>query len=222
MWRETDMATKVWGVDSAENVTEALFQCVKKNFGSPKFWGRYLSQVEGASEGLSQHEIKFIRDRGMKVMPIYYVFETAVGYEKGRVSARNAVYHARRLGIPKDIVIFANVERFFDVDEPFVRGWVESIYNTGYRPGFYHDSTERGFAESYCQAVQNNPEVAVQAILWSAEPETGISTEKNAPNYTPQAPSCKANVWAWQYGRDTEACLIDAVLADRKLLQFLY
>lgn len=212
----------VWGVDSAAKVTEELYQCVKDNFGTPKYWGRYLGEVEGVSDGLTKQEIQFIRGRGMKLLPIYNVFDNAVGYEKGRVIAQNAVYHARRLGLPKDKVIFANVERFFDVDEAFIRGWVDSLYTTGYRPGIYHDPIEGGFASAYCEAVQKNPQVATQAILWSAEPETGISTERKAPRYNPTAPPCKANVWAWQYGRDAEACPIDTVLADRKLMQYLY
>jgi hypothetical protein len=213
---------KVWGVDSRVKVTGELLRCVRENFGSPKYWGRYLSEVEGVSEGLTKKEIQFIHSKGMKLLPIFNFFDNAAGYEKGKIIGRNAIYHARRLGIPKDKVIFANIERYYDVDEAFIRGWVESLFSTGYRPGFFHDSVEGGFARTYCEAVQNNKQVALQAILWSAEPETGVTTERKAPSYNPASPPCKANVWAWQYGRNAESCSIGTVLADSRLMQYLY
>src|SRR5690606_41788200 len=110
-----------WGVDSATSVTAELLDCVTTNFGRPVFWGRYLTRVEGASEGLSQQEIKFLRDKGIKIMPIYNVFQIAKGYQQGKEAAYNAVHHAMRLGFPKGIVIFANVERFFEVDHQWIK-----------------------------------------------------------------------------------------------------
>mgnify|MGYP005839672859 CR=1 FL=1 len=216
------MARKVWGVDSAAPVTNNLYTCVKNNFGSPKYWGRYLTDIPNVSSGLTKEEIALIRDKGMKVLPIYNVFSEAIGYQKGQIAARNAVFNARRLGIPNNIVLFANVEKFFEVDEAWIRGWVESLYPTGYRPGIYHDPVEGGFASAYCEAVKNNNEVAVQAILWSAKPETGISSERKAPAFKPASPNCKANVWVWQYGRDAKTCPIDTNLADQRLLNILY
>ncbi|CAG9619920.1 glycoside hydrolase family 25 domain-containing protein [Sutcliffiella rhizosphaerae] len=216
------MATKVWGVNSSEKVTEALLRCVKRNFGYPKFWGRVLSQVEGLSEGLTTQEIQLIHERSIKVMPIFKSDEVPEGFDKGRVFARNALYHARRLSIPKDTAIFVDVHRFMDVDEAFVYGWIDSIISTGYIPGFLNDSTKGQFSESYCRAVKKKRQIATQSILWSAEPEIGTSQEKTAPNFTPHSPPCKANIWAWQYGRETGVCQVNTVLADRKLLPFLY
>ena len=216
------MPRYIWGVDSAAIVNDELFNCVKSNFGSPRYWGRYLTDVPNVSEGLTKEEIAFIRNKGMKVLPIYNVFSEAVGYSKGQIAARNAVYNARRLGIPNNIALFANVERFFDVDEAWIRGWVESLYPTGYRPGIYHDPTEGAFAQEYCKAVTTNNQVAVQAILWSAEPEPGPTKERNAPAFAPSKPNCKGNVWLWQYGRDADVCPIDTNLADSRVLQYLY
>lgn len=216
------LARYAWGVDSAATVTEDLYNCVTKNFGTPKYWGRYLTNVPNVSEGLTKEEIAFIRSKGMKVLPIYNVFSDATGYEKGQIAARNAVFNARRLGIPKNVALFANVERFFAVDEEWIRGWVESIYPTGYRPGIYNDSTEGGFSEAYCTAIQKSNLVAAQAILWSAEPEYGITKERNAPKFRPVTPGCKSNVWLWQYGRDAKECPIDTNLADQKALGYLY
>jgi hypothetical protein len=216
------MAKNIWGVDSASRVTESLYSCVLSNYGSPKYWGRYLTDVPNVSDGLTKEEISFIRSKGIKVLPIYNVFTEAVGYEKGRVAARNAVFNAKRLGIPTDIALFANVENFFEVDSTWIRGWVESLYPTGYRPGIYHDPVKGGFREAYCNAVKQNKEVAVQTILWSAEPEVGVTKERKAPRYNPVTPDCLANVWLWQYGRDSPICPIDTNLADERVLGYLY
>lgn len=216
------MPRYVWGVDSAASVDEELYSCVKQNFGNPKFWGRYLSEVPNVSAGLTREEISFLRNRGIKILPIYNVFSDAVGYEKGQIAARNAVFNARRLAIPNNVALFANVERFFAVDEAWIRGWVESIYPSGFRPGIYHDPVEGAFAAAYCEAVRNNSQIGVQAILWSAEPETGVTRERHAPAFKPASPKCKANTWVWQYGRDADQCPIDTNLADQRAMNFLF
>jgi hypothetical protein len=216
------MTRKLWGVDSAVKVTESLYSCVSSNFGSPKYWGRYLTDVPNVSDGLTKEEIKFIRTKGIKILPIYNVFRSAVGYEKGQITARNAVFHARRLDIPTETVLFANVENFFEVDSAWIRGWVESLYPSGYRPGIYHDPVKGEFSAAYCNAVKEDNNIATQTILWSAEPEPGVTKERNAPRYRPSNPSCQGNVWLWQYGRDSEKCSIDTNLADERILKYLY
>lgn len=216
------MSRKIWGVDSSVPVNENLYTCVKNNFGQPQFWGRYLTTTPNVATGLSKEEIAFIRNKGIKILPIYNVFRESVGYGKGQQVARNAVFHARRLGIPKNTVIMANVEHFFNVDAAWIRGYVETLYPTGYRPGFYHDPTKGEFANAYCEAVREYSQVATQSILWSAQPEPGPSKEKNAPRFNPATPNCKANVWLWQYGRDAPKCPIDTNLGDRRLLNVLF
>lgn len=216
------MARKIWGVDSSAPVNEKLYECVTSNFGQPQFWGRYLTTTPNVSTGLTKEEISFIQSKGIKILPIYNVFREATGYGKGQQIARNAVFHARRLSIPKNTLIIANVEHFFRVDGEWIRGFVESLYPTGYRPGFYHDPTKGEFADAYCEAVKENNQVAAQSILWSAEPEPGVTKERNAPRFNPATPNCKANVWLWQYGRDAQKCPIDTNLGDRKLLNVLF
>lgn len=198
-------------------------ECVRNDFGSPTFWGRYLSDVQGASTGLTKNEIQFLRKRGIKILPIYNAFRDAIDYRQGRIAANNAIFHAKRLGIPKNTVIFANVERFFKVDEAWLRGWVDALYPTGYRPGFYYDPLEGGFNVAYCEAVKHDEKMAQQAILWSAKPELGVSKKQKAPrSFKPKKPNCKANVWVWQYGRDSQTCPIDTNIADKRILGFLH
>jgi hypothetical protein len=218
----SSLARKVWGVDSSNPVDQELYDCVKNQYGLPKYWGRYLTERPNVSSGLTKDEIGFIRSKGIKILPIYNVINEAVGYEEARIAARNAVFHARRLGIPKNIILFANVEHFFNVDAAWIMGWVETLIPSGYRSGFYHDPVKGDFSQAYCQAVQQNNDVAVQAILWSAEPETGATSERKAPKYNPATPSCKANVWLWQYGRDAKKYPIDTNLADERVLNYLF
>ncbi|MFJ8070820.1 glycoside hydrolase domain-containing protein [Peribacillus sp. NPDC096447] len=216
------MAIYEWGVDSAENVTEDLFQCVIRNFGYPKFWGRYLLRVPGASEGLTKQEISFIRSKGVKLLPIYNSFQDAKGYRQGRVAANNAVFNARKLGIPKGVPLFANVERFFQVDNEWIQGWTEAMFTSGYKSGIYNDPVVGGFNKAFCNAAKENEKVKIQNILWSAEPELHPSGPRNPPNYKPKAPNCGGNVWAWQYSRKVTQCPIDTNLANSSLVNILW
>lgn len=212
----------IWGVDSAQTVTKELYDCVLKNFGKPSYWGRYIIRVEGAAEGLTRAEVDLLHNSGTRILPIYSNFLIAVGYREGRVIAQNTIFNAKRLGIPKGKVLFANVEKFFDVDEAWIRGFVDAMYPSGYKPGFYHDPVSGPFNEAYCQAVAKDSKVATQSILWSAEPEPGPTRQRNAPKYKPVKPKCKANVWGWQYGRDANECPIDTNLIDRRLYELLW
>ncbi|MGX1900147.1 uncharacterized protein DUF1906 [Thermolongibacillus altinsuensis] len=216
------MARAIWGVDSAAKVTEALFFCVKNELGYPKFWGRYLTYVPNVSDGLTKEEIALIRRYGMKVAPIYNVIREATEYEKGKIAARNAIFHAQRLGIPKNKAIFANIEDYFSVDESWIRGWVDTFYTSGYRPGIYADMVKGDFAGAYCEAVKKSERVSQQTVLWSSSPRPGTTKEEKAPAYRPNAPNCRSNVWIWQYGRDAQECPIDTNVADRRVLDYLY
>lgn len=215
------MAILNWGVDSAARVTEELYQCVVSHFGQPDFWGRYLSQIPNVSDGLTVEEIRLIRNKGIKLLPIYNNFTQAIGAREGSVAARNAIFRARSLGIAEGSFIFANVENFFNVDADWIISWVNTFFDSPYRPGFYADPDKGPFNEAYCQATARNSRVRQQAVIWSAEPEIGPTPKRRIPRYAPSRPDCEANVWAWQYGRDAEACPIDTVLMQQQLYQTL-
>ncbi|WP_368503291.1 glycoside hydrolase domain-containing protein [Alkalihalophilus sp. As8PL] len=210
-----------WGVDSAAAVTQELYECVTSSYGQPDFWGRYLTTIENVSEGLTPEEIRYIRDQGMKIMPIYNNFSEAVGERAGGVAARNAIFQARRLGIGEGSFVFANIENFFNVDAAWITAWVDAFYTSPYRPGFYGDPVEGAFNAAYCEAAAANENVTQQAVIFSAEPEPGTSPKNRIPRYNPARPDCDANVWAWQYGRDSEVCPIDTVLMETRLYEAL-
>lgn len=216
------MSVYEWGIDSAEDVTEDLFQCVLRNFGFPKFWGRYLLRVPGISEGLTKQEITFIRSKGVRLLPIYNSFQAAKGYSQGSAAGNNAVFQARELEIPKGTPLFANVEQFFNIDDEWIHGWTETIVTSGYRSGIYNDPVTGGFSEAFCNAVKENENVKSLNVLWSAEPETEPSGPQNPPVYHPKAPDCGGNVLVWQYSRQVPACPIDTNLAYRGLVNVLF
>lgn len=212
----------LWGVDSAGRVTEELYQCVARNLGVPKYWGRYLTTVPNVSDGLTKEEITYLHQKGIRVLPIYNVFRQATGYREGTVNAANTVYNMQLLGFPKGMFAFGNIEHFFQVDEAWIRGWVDRIYVSGYRPGLYHDPVKGEFSQAYCQAVKNSEKVKEQLVLWSAEPQTEPTGPRKAPTFKPAKPNCHANVWAWQYARDAEVCPVDTNLIDPRLFGALW
>lgn len=216
------MSRYLWGVDSAASVKENLYNCVINNFGKPMFWGRYLTTIQNVNEGLTPTEIRFLHQKGVKVMPIYNDFREAVGYRQGQVVARNAIFNAQRLGFPKGTFIFANIEKFFKVDEAWIRGYVDTFYPSNYRPGIYNDPQEGDFSKAFCEAAKKHERVRVQTVLWSAQPEPGVTAQKDAPTFNPAKPPCVGNVWAWQYGRDAKACPIDTNLLDQRIYDNLW
>lgn len=212
----------VWGVDSASPVDSRLLQCVQSNFGTPRFWGRYLSTVPRAASGLTREEIAFLHSRQIKILPIYNEFRSAVGYGNGQNAARNAARHADRLGVTKGTFLFANIERFFKVDEGWLRGWVNTLRASGYQPGFYHDPIRGPFSQAFCAADRKDPKVSRFAALWSAEPEKTATGPAAMPAFAPYRPKCMAHVWGWQYGRDAKACPIDTNVIDTRLFSQLF
>lgn len=216
------MSVYEWGIDSAEHVTEDLFQCVLRHFGYPRFWGRYLVRVPAVSEGLTEQEISLIHSKGIKILPIYNSFQAAKGYAQGRAAANNAIFRAEELGVPKGTPIFANLEQFFNIDDEWIQGWTEAIITGDYKSGFYNDPVTGSFNRAFCDAVNENESVNLLNILWSAQPELEPSGPQNPPDYHPNVPDCGGNVWLWQYSRDITQCPIDTNLASDRLVNILW
>lgn len=211
-----------WGVDSAEPATPELYNCVVENYGKPQFWGRYLRTIPGMSTGITFTEVSFLHAKGVKILPIYNNFKHAVGYSSGQTSARDAIRLAQSRGIPKNTVIFANIEAFFEVNAGWIRGWVDTVYPSGYRPGMYVNPSHGGFNAAYCAAAADDNRIKNQAILWSSAPLLGITAAAKAPFFAPTAPKCESHVLAWQYGQSAPACAIDTNLIKGDLFAHLW
>jgi hypothetical protein len=220
-----------WGVDSASAVREELYQCVVDNFRKkPAFWGRYLKAIPGISEELTQGEVAFLHEKGVKILPVYSAFkeENTKTYEQGVEIAHEAIAHAKQLGVPEGKIIFGDIEASYPVTEAWIRGFVNTFYPSGYRVGIYHDPINGAFKSAYCQAAIKDKKVREQTVLWSNQPELGTLPPDQFRCFLPVRPPCECFgsstpfVWAWQYGANSEICPIDTNLIQEKLFKMLW
>lgn len=212
----------VWGVDTASKLDQAFMQCVVDNYGKPVVFGRYLETKEGVSSGLTQEEVALLHEQGVKIIPIYNHFTNATTYENGVAEANMAISFAQKLGIPEGIAIFADIEPNYPVDEGFIRGWVDTMLGSAYKPGIYGVFTnESTLNAAYQSAIANNGNVQSQTIIWSSNPDPGVTPQANAPQYQPGAPE-NVNVSIWQYGINGQPCNIDTNLVQSNILQHLW
>nr|WP_263324711.1 glycoside hydrolase domain-containing protein [Neobacillus sp. Marseille-Q6967] len=212
----------VWGVDSASPLDQAFLQCVKDNYGNPVAFGRYLETKEGVSSGLTPEEVNLLHQNGIKIIPIYNHFTNATTYENGVAEAKAAIAYAQEIGIPEGVAIFADIEPTYPVDEAFIRGWVETLLKSPYKPGIYgvftNDST---LTAAFQAAVTNNQEVGNSTIIWSSNPDQGVTPQAEAPAFQPGAPQ-NISVTIWQYGIDGETCNIDTNLINSNVLDYFW
>src|SRR5699024_4828665 len=116
-----------WGVDSAQEANDDLYQCVKDNFGKPKVIGRYLGDVEDVSVGLDQDEVKYLHHHDMKVVVVYNHLSDATGHDQGVEHAEKAIELAKEIDMPEGVVIFGDIEPDFSIDSPFIEGWYKTL-----------------------------------------------------------------------------------------------
>ena len=204
-----DTTNTVWGVDSASLTTDEMLACVRENFGDPEIWGRYLGDKDGVSYGLTNEEVELLHSNDIQVLVIWNHFTDATGYEKGQSEAYAAIEMAREFGIPEGVALFANVEPIYPIDSEFLLGWYDTISESEYNSGVYGIfNPEEELYVAYEAAVEERAELLENNFIWTAAPYEGITTEGNAPEYSPEAPE-GALVAGWQYGIDAEACNID-------------
>lgn len=212
----------LWGVDTASPLDQAFLQCVVDNFGKPAVFGRYLETKEGVSTGLTPEEVELLHQQGIKIIPIYNHFTNATTYESGVQEAQAAIAYAQQIGIPEGKAIFADIEPTYPVDEAFIHGWVETLLGSPYKPGIYGVFTnESALTAAYQAAIAANQNVQSQTIIWSSNPDPGVTPQTNAPEFQPGAPE-NVPVSIWQYGIDGETCNIDTNLIQSNILDFLW
>ncbi|WHX98428.1 glycoside hydrolase domain-containing protein [Neobacillus sp. DY30] len=212
----------LWGVDTASPLDQAFLQCVVDNYGKPSVFGRYLDTKEGVSAGLTPEEVELLHQQGIKIIPIYNHFTNATTYERGTLEAQAAIAYAQQIGIPEGKAIFADIEPSYPVDEAFIRGWVDTLLGSPYKPGIYGVFThESPLNTAYTAAIFSNQNVQSQTIIWSSNPDPGVTPQANAPQFQPGAPE-NIPVSIWQYGIDGETCNIDTNLIQSNILDFLW
>lgn len=212
----------VWGVDSADLVTNELFSCVRKNFGQPKVWGRYLGDKEGVSTGLTAEEVEQLHSNNIKILVIWNHFTKATGYANGQREAQEAIVKAQELGIPQSTALFADIEPNYPVDSEFIKGWVETISSSGYKPGIYGIfQADKDLYKAFEEAARNSNKLLEQTYIWTASPSTGITSAANAPAYKPDAPKSSL-IGGWQYGIEAQSCHIDTNLFSGNIMDSLW
>jgi hypothetical protein len=205
----------LWGVDSCKpfttnsTTTRGLYPQVRRYYGTPDFWGRYLTNTYNCP-GISRIEVKAATFRHMGILPIYNDYDCSAvhGYVIATRYAAGASAAAAKLGIPPGTVLAIDIEPPGDycpgagrVDAGFIQGWYDGITSAGYAPMYYGNGTAgTEFASAWCSAVKLRPQTAVGSYLWSFEPSLlGRFTRARAPHYSPFEPGCAGNMAAWQY-----------------------
>lgn len=208
-----------WGVDSASNANDGLYQCVRDNFGQPEVWGRYLSDIEGISVGLNADEAQFLHDNNVQILVIHNQLDDATGYDQGVEEAQQAISLAEDIGVPEGVALFVDIEPSFPVDSAFMEGWFDTLNDSSYESGMYGVFDEgSAILEAYNAADQQMRE---NTIVWSAFPQAEITTKENAPEYNPQGPD-DAKLYGWQYAIEAEQCTIDTNLFQNEMLDYLW
>lgn len=215
----TDTATTYWGVDSAENAQDNLYACVTDRFGTPDVFGRYLSDKEDVSSGLTKKEVSFLHDQDVHILVIYNHVTDATSEDAGIEHAEQAIDLANDLDIPEGVALFVDIEPDYAIDAAFLNGWYTTIRDADYEMGVYgvfkDDSELMDAFHDTKEDVQEN------SIVWTAYPQKEISSKDKAPIYEPQGPK-DANVYGWQYAIDADDCTIDTNLFSAEMLDFLW
>lgn len=211
-----------WGVDSASYTTNQLLSCVKKDFGTPEIWGRYLGTKEDVSKGITKEEAALLHSNKMKILLINNQFVSATGYQNGVKQAQVGVKLAKGLDVPKGVAIFADIEPTYEVDAEFIKGYYDEMKKLGYITGIYGVfDNEQDLSKAYKQAAKENQTLGIETILWSAFPQRGITTKTKAPEFSAGGPS-DSRLLGWQYGLDASECNIDTNLFKGELIKYLW
>lgn len=202
----------LYGVDSCKAIvgdpSGDLFWKIVGGFGTPQFWGRYLTDT--VCPGISSAEVALASRYHIGILPIYndYNCSNVSYYDTGHGYAAAAVAAAQRLGVSKGTLLAIDIEPAgadcpgaANVDSGFIEGWYDGISAAGYVPMYYGNGTAGSeFSSAWCTAVAALPEIATGSDLWSFEPSLlGGYSKPNAPSFSPYDTGCPGNIEAWQF-----------------------
>ena len=204
----------LWGVDSCKSLSSdpagtGLLGQVAASLGAPGFWGRYLPNTPNCP-GLNRAEIAAAHNRHMAILPIYNDYDcSAVNSDAtGAAYGMAAVQWAWNDLIPRGTAIAIDIEPPGDgcpgagnVDKLFIEGWYDSVSRAGYVPAYYgNTSVGSAFADAWCGAMAERPEIAPNSYLWSFEPSLIAAHDLgSAPTYSPYYSNCPGHYTVWQY-----------------------
>ena len=192
--------------------------------GKPDFWGRYLT--DSVCPPLSPKEVRAAHARHMGILPIFNEGDCSKvqGRDMASAYALGAVTRAIDDGIPAGTAIAIDIEPAgptcpgaAHVDMAFIEGWFDVITWTGYTPAFYGNTIPgSAFANAWCAAVADRPEIAATSYLWSFEPSLVHVSHlpRNAPAFSPDDPGCASRIAVWQYSITPSKPDVDVDLAS--------
>lgn len=197
---------------------------VTLTLGRPDFWGRYLT--DSVCPALSSREVRAAHARHMGILPIFNEADCSAvqGRDRSTAYGLGALKRAIEDGIPPGTAIAIDIEPVggacpgaAHVDKAFIEGWFDVISWAGYAPAFYGNTIPHSaFANAWCAAVLERPEIAAKSYLWSFEPSlVHIShLAKNAPAFGPDDPGCLSRLAVWQYSITPSKPDVDVDLAS--------
>lgn len=169
-----------------------------------------------------QEEAAFLQSNNAGILLINNQFTDATGMENGTEIGNLGIQLASELGVPDGTAIFADIEPDYPVDSDFIRGYYGAMSESPYEAGIYGVfSSNSTLYAAYNNAAADSAGLKENVIIWTAYPQAGISTESEAPAYSPEAPE-GSTVLGWQYGLDAEACNIDTNLFKGRMIEYIW
>lgn len=216
----------LFGVDSAQPVTRETFAQVR-HWASVRigFWGRYLGTGGGAAVPLSATEAQVLHQLGVAIAPIYNdVVQRELGAQsQGESAARTAVLRGRALGIPRGVVIFADIEHGWPITGLWLYGWASTLAAESYRPGVYLSLDDASAQAALKSLKVRDPSLYRETTVWNARwlvPD-GWNTFRDGRISTPpfSAPALFRDVVGlWQFAGASDGGRVDLNLRNPERL----
>ena len=177
-----------FGVDSVRSANTTLGAVVSV-LKKPEFWGRYLTGF-----AFTPSEARFLGAAGIRLLPVYQA-TTAHPHSlqttaQGQSDAHAAMSAATGLGVPKNtgIALYADIERGYNVQSPWLAAWVETVQSGGFVPGVYCASDDAPLVGAYGALSHADRTVL---LVWTNSPcvfDSGVLSTAKIPTTMGGAP----------------------------------
>jgi hypothetical protein len=205
----------LWGVDTASYAYDVLGP-TEKLFGKPQVFGRYVTTNKSCNgNGLSGEEVSDLFRAGISIFLIDYSAGCGTPYmmtgPQGTAEAKAAAVAAAKLGVPKGVGIFEDVEWNDEITTAYMSAFYGELSSLGYLPGFYAQTSNtatahRWFLDSYCTLATGADPAIQSSLYWASAPtQTDETGRGEMPAFDPNTfTSCASDppqVVGWQYAR---------------------
>ena len=149
-----------------------LFDWVMRKNRFPAFWFRGMT----GENGLSEDEIRFLRSKNCKVIPVISdLTEAETASAKGEASGARAVREAEELGICTGTPVFAYIRDGMCVNHNWMIRFARVLKSNGYTPGFM-GNTDSSFDPVFDRQASHFVEATVNvngydALFAATEPK---------------------------------------------------